>query len=252
METYCRGRMPLPRALTLGCGHGELERGLAKYHFALEHDAVDLSEAAIADATRLSRAAGMENVHYKVANLNSIQLPENSYDVVFGISSVHHTAGLEHLFEQVAGALRPDGYFFLDEFIGPTQFQWTSAQLEAINNALAAMPPAYRRCVDQNKGVKEPVERYTIEEMNRIDPTEAIRSAEIMPLLPQYFDVVEVRGYGGTLLHLLLDDIAGNFMETDPASMRYLESLFEMEDRMIESGRLPHDFAVIIARKKET
>jgi len=35
------------RALTLGCGSGELERVLAKYNFCLQHDAIDISEKAI-------------------------------------------------------------------------------------------------------------------------------------------------------------------------------------------------------------
>ena len=122
MEKYCHGKMPFERAITLGCGHGELERGLARYNFALVHDAVDISEAAIANAIQLAGPAGLKNVHYRIANLNTIDLPKNTYDVVFGISSVHHTSNLEHLFMQVSDGLKPGGYFFLDEFIGPTQF----------------------------------------------------------------------------------------------------------------------------------
>jgi hypothetical protein len=92
--------------------------------------------------------------------------------------------------------------------------------------------------------------RLTIEEMNRIDPSEAVRSAEILPLMSQVFDLVEVKGCGGSLLHMLLEDIAGNFSTDDPAAMAHLESLFKLEDDLIQTGALQHDFAVIIARKK--
>lgn len=242
--------MPFKRAITLGCGRGELERGLAKYNFALVHDAVDIAEAMIEDAAVLAQAAGLKHIKYEVGDLNTIELPRNTYDVVFGVSAIHHVARLEHLFDQISRSLKPGGYFFLDEFVGPSQFQWTSEQLNAVNDAIANLPDALKECVDSSKGMKSPVIRLTIDEMNLTDPSEAIRSAEIVPLLSRMFDIVEVRGCGGTVLHLLLEDIAGNFSESNPESMRYLESLFALEDDLIQSGKLQHDFAVIIARKK--
>ena len=83
--------------------------------------------------------------------------------------------------------------------------------------------------------------------MNAGDPSEAIRSSELLLLLSQYFQVIEVKGYGGTLLHLLLEDIAGNFGEDQN---HHLERLFDLEDEMIDSGVLEDDFATIIAQKK--
>ena len=85
---------------------------------------------------------------------------------------------------------------------------------------------------------------------SRIDPSEAVCSADILKLLPEYFDVLEINGYGGSLLHMLLEGIAGNFVEDNPRSMTYLQSFFDLEDRLIAAGRLQHDFANIIARKK--
>ena len=75
---------------------------------------------------------------------------------------------------------------------------------------------------------------------------------DIMPLVENVFDVVEVKGCGGALLHLLLEHIAGNFSSEDPDSVDYLFSLFDAEDRLTAEGKLKHDFAIIIARKKTT
>jgi len=86
--------------------------------------------------------------------------------------------------------------------------------------------------------------------MNAADPSEAVCSADIVKLLPDHFDVLEISGYGGSLLHILLEGITGNFVEDNPRSMSYLQSFFDLEDRLIASGRLQHDFANIIARKK--
>jgi SAM-dependent methyltransferase len=250
MDRYLAGRMPVGRALTLGCGHGELERGLAKYNFANLHEGVDIADGAIAESTRLANEAGLKNISYRIADINSIELPKDTYDVIFGVGSIHHTARLEHIFEQVAKSLKPGGFFFLDEFIGPSHFQWSDAQLAAINVATALLPARYRMCVNNPTEPKPPVTRYTVAEMNAIDPSEAVRSAEIVGLLPKYFNVLETRGVGGSFLHLLLDHIAGNFDENDPKDLAQLQSLFNLEDQLIAAGTLQHDFAVIIAAKR--
>ncbi len=71
-----------------------------------------------------------------------------------------------------------------------------------------------------------------------------------MPLLPKYFDIMEMKGQGGSLLHLLLSDIAGNFNEQNEGSIANLKGLFQLEDRLINEGVLRDDFATIITRKR--
>src|SRR5262245_28237853 len=43
LQKYLAGRLPLKRVLTLGCGHGELERGISKYNLAEIHEGVDIA-----------------------------------------------------------------------------------------------------------------------------------------------------------------------------------------------------------------
>ena len=256
IERYFRGRLrrrrQAKRALTLGCGHGELERGLCKYNFARLHEGVDIADGAVAQANTLARAGGLDHLRYEVADLNTIKLPKCTYDVVFGVSSIHHVANLEHLFLQVALSLKPGGYFFLDEYIGPNRLQWTDEQVAIANELLAPLPLEFKRAIGDPRIIKGMVKPATIEEVNAADPSEAIRSADILKLLPWYFDILEMKGYGGTLLQPLLNDIAGHFAQDDPRSMEYLRLFFDREDQLIASGRLQHDFAIIIARRKPT
>ena len=49
------------------------------------------------------------------------------------------------------------------------------------------------------------------------DPSEAIRSEEIVPTLLRYFDILEFRPYGGAIQHMLLSGITGNFDENNEA-----------------------------------
>lgn len=250
IHKYFPGGTPVERVLTLGCGDGEFERGLAQYNFARAHDAFDIAEGAIQKAVEAAREAGLTHIRYEVADLNRVALAPDRYDVVFGLSAIHHISALENLFAQVRGSLKTGGYFLLDEFIGPSQFQWPDTQLEAANQVLKELPECLRRRLDRPEEIKATVSRPSVESMNAGDPSESIRSAEIVPLLTDYFEVIEFKGYGGSLLHLVMEGIAGNFVPGDPLATEWLARLSAIEDQMIREGRLAHDFAVIIARKR--
>jgi len=79
------------------------------------------------------------------------------------------------------------------------------------------------------------------------DPTEAIRSAEILPLVREHFTVIEERSLGGGLLHNVLGDIAQNFRPEDPADRAVLERFFAAEDVAMADGTIGTDFATITA-----
>jgi heme-degrading monooxygenase HmoA len=55
-----------------------------------------------------------------------------------------HFVELERIMEQVSQALTPRGLFVLEEFVGPTRFQWTDLQLEAVRLLLAMLPAGLR------------------------------------------------------------------------------------------------------------
>jgi SAM-dependent methyltransferase len=234
----------LERSISLGCGFGGLERDLARRGMIREMDAYDLAADAILEARRLAEDAGCGWIRYHVADLETHDIPPNHYDAVFAHGSVHHIERLEALFTSVHRALRPGGVFHLNEYVGPTRFQWTDAQLELVNGYLDSLPDRLRQTPS---GLKPPVVRPTIEQMLEMDPTEAVRSNDIRHVLSQYFTIVEDRPYGGSLLHLGLGEIAQNFDETDPVDIAQLQRFFDLEDAMMADGTIGSDFAVITA-----
>src|SRR5262249_34161904 len=131
--------------------------------------------------------------------------------------------------------------------IGPSRFQWTEAQLRSINDQLRLLPKQLRRRISDRKKIKEQVVRETVGEVIASDPSEAVRSSEIVPLVARYFRLVEVKGYGGAVLHQLLYDVAGNFCDQNPGSLDHLKRLFALEDELTAAGTVSNDFAVIIA-----
>jgi hypothetical protein len=119
-----------------------------------------------------------------------------------------------------------------------------------MNDALRQLPKELRRRISDRKKFKERVIRETAKEVIASDPSEAARSSEILPVIAQHFEIIDIKGYGGAILHQLLYDIAGNFCEENSGSLAHLRRLFELEDELTASGKLSNDFAVIIARPK--
>jgi SAM-dependent methyltransferase len=241
---------PLQLGLNLGCGDGSLERYALRIGVCQKFEAFDVAEGGIdiarAEAVNLGIAA---NITYEVKDINSICLEESKYDIGFASMSAHHIGELEHVFSEVRKALKPSGVFVLNEFVGPTQFQWTDQQLVIMNDLLEILPGKYRTNISSPGHVKDKIYKPSVTEMNSYDPSEAIRSAEIIPLLPRYFNILEKIDYGGTILHILLQDIVGNFDPENEEDLAILKLLTYFEEILIRSNVLPSDFALIVAQK---
>ena len=245
LEWFCRGRAPFGRALVLGCGGGQLERDLIAAGRVREVLAVDLSPRVLAHAEQAARTAGLEGIRYAQADMNRLQLDEAPFDLVLGVSAVHHCAELDPLFAAVERLLAPGGWFYLDEYVGPNRFQWTEAQLAAVNRLLDLLPDDLVRTAGGR--LRRNFLRVTPDQVAAVDPSEAVHSAEILATLGRRFQILERRGYGGAALHLVLAQVAQNF--GDARAGLYLDRLIAAEVRLQQAGALGDDFAVIIARK---
>jgi ubiquinone/menaquinone biosynthesis C-methylase UbiE len=239
------------RVLSLGCGEGRIER-LFKEH-GCTFDSVtgyDVSEACVDVANRLGRETGLApEVDYRVADVNAVALPAAAFDFVLFFHALHHITALEHVLQECAKALTPGGVMLVNEFVGPSRFQWSDLQMRLANQILHTLPPDLR--VDlTHGGHKETVARNTVEQMIAMDPTEAVRSAEIERLLYEMFRVVEDRPWGGTILNLLFEDIAGNFAPDNPLHDTIVRLVVQHENALIEKGVIPSDFKVYVCRRR--
>lgn len=189
------GRPQFRRALSLGCGAGRLERAMARLGIAAEMDAVDGSAVSIDIARQNASEEGLLNIHYRVADLNRVRLPRGLYDAVVFHQSLHHVGSVEKLLERVHASLKPNGLLFLDEWTGPSRFEWNQARLARASSLFASIPARWRKWPE----LRAPIE------VN--DPSEAIRSSAILPAVHRLFDVLLERPYGGHLVSVLLPQI---------------------------------------------
>jgi SAM-dependent methyltransferase len=238
---------PAARSLDLGCGAASRSLALWEAGSTAELEGVDLSEDRVAEGERRRRTLGAPG-RFWAEDVNRLRLPAGRYDLIFSAHSFHHFLALEHLMEQVHEALTPRGLFVLEEFVGPTQFQWTDEQMAVARGLLALLPEGLRRL--RWGAVKDAEGRPTVEEVVAVSPFESIRSAEIVPLFERCFDVVLVRRLRGTVQHLLYNGIVHNFWPPSEESARALVAICATEDALIDSGLLPSDFQLLVGRRR--
>jgi SAM-dependent methyltransferase len=221
------------RALSVGCGAGAMERDLIRRDICDTVDAFDASSVSIGVARQLAKDAHVEQrIHYYEADFNSPTLPSNRYDLVVFHQSAHHVAKLEKLYAALLGTMTDDGLLYMDEYVGPSRFDW-SDDLLSRQRALYDEVPSHARRLSE---LPLPI--------HGTDPSEAIRSSEILPQLAHGFELIERRDYGGVILSILYPVI--DWSAAPPGLI----------DRLIDADRVRltnHEqsyYSIVIARPK--
>ena len=246
---------PAMAGLVLGCGGGNLERKAASLGLCRNFRGIDISPQAIEVARALAEREGFPEFRYEAADANYAVLEPDSLDLILADMSLHHIARLEHLLAEFAGALRPGGLLVLNEFVGPSRFQWTDPQLCVATAAIHSLPLRLRR--NRNpvkwKRIAKPwvwkAKRWSPERVARTDPSESVRSEEIPTLVESRFDVMQRADYGGALLALVLNNIVGNFRDCSE-DIAILKLLAEQEQALTSNGTLANNYTFMVCKNK--
>jgi 2-polyprenyl-3-methyl-5-hydroxy-6-metoxy-1,4-benzoquinol methylase len=236
------------KALSIGCGFGIIERTLRRHDFCQLIHGVDVAENAIESARKTAQAEGLDGLTYEVADLNTVQFPAETYDIVYAHAALHHIFQLEHILDQIRQTLKPGGVLVAYEYIGPSQMQFPRRDLELADMFLKLIPERYRK-LQRRKGIKEEAFRFSLDAMNRSDPSEGIRASEIVPLIASRFELKHFRYVGGTLLLLIFNEIAGNFNENDSEIMPLVDALITLDNFLIDNAVLPSYHVYIVSQK---
>jgi SAM-dependent methyltransferase len=246
MTEYFRDVPRFDRVLSVCCGDGAHEMAMMNTGKVGFLHGFDLSEGAVREAVARFERAGVPRDRYRfeVRDANAPGLSDGRYDLVLSAGAVHHVSALEGLLGEVAGALAPGGRFVLMEFVGASRFQWTDRQVDLINRVLGALDPKYLR-----DGVRVEFARPTVEQMIEIDPSEAVRSAEIPGLVDRYFEVEYRRDHNGALLHQLYPLLESG-LSGRPGFDSIVRLILLLEDALMECGGLPADFTYMVCRAR--
>jgi SAM-dependent methyltransferase len=193
LRQWLGNRAPLGKCLSIGCGAGGMERSLIEERIAAHATGIDMAANAIAEARRL--ADGMP-IDYVVTDAREyLRAHPSAFDAIIFHQSLHHFDALDELLVLVAHSLRAGGLLYLDEYVGPSRDDWPMRRLIAPNLAYRLLPREVRR----PHLIRAPI--------NQEDPTEAIRSGEIVGAVERRFHVVHRRDYGGNLLAVVYPNL---------------------------------------------
>jgi len=247
-QRYC----PAPRklGLSLCCGNGHVERILLWRKIVAACEGVDLSPECIAACRQEAQTAGLTGLRYRVADVERMRLPRNRYDLVVGWMALHHLQNLPRVFAQVRRSLTRDGILLVNEYVGPARFRIPQSQVDLMNEWLARLPDQLKR--ELSGEVRQRAVPLNLEDLVAHDPSEAICSDQILPLISREFEVVEEIPYGGALLQLLLGGIIQNFDPGNREHCHWLQKLYAAEREAMERGELDSDFAFVIARARRS
>jgi 2-polyprenyl-3-methyl-5-hydroxy-6-metoxy-1,4-benzoquinol methylase len=103
--------------LDIGCGSGRALNTMARAFPNSQFTGYDLSDEAITSARIDSERSGLTNVKFHQKDLTDFT-PDTRYDLITAFDAIHDQAKPDKILGNVAGALRPDGVFLMQDIAG--------------------------------------------------------------------------------------------------------------------------------------
>ena len=232
---------PFEKMASICSGSGILEQ-----HIALNYlqggtgqiDGYDVSPGSLKVARE--RTAGLRGIHFHVADANTHEWEESYLDAVFAHGALHHIASLDHCLGQIRKALKPSGYLYVNDYVGPRRFQWTDVQFRLAQQLLEQLPVKFQR--------NNVVSRCDPISLKALDPSEAVRSDHIIDHINAHFEIKIRIERGGTLLAPIFGSgcISPTVFDSEEG-MRAIENLCLREKELIDVGIIPSNHTLIVA-----
>lgn len=243
VENFLKDKQNL-RMLSLGSGNCSSELKFAYYDNFAEILCTDIAEKPLKEAERIARERKLKNIRFKIQNANNVDLPDNYYDIVYFKASLHHFKNVNNLVgNSIKKTLKKDGLLIIDEFVGPTRFQYPKKQLEAINKAIKIIPKKFRTryklSITKNKIYGSGLIRMIL-----ADPSECVDSENIIPSIHEHYQTIYEVGYGGNIVKLALKDLAHHFVDSDMEKEHILNELFNYEDDYLKHHKSDFVFGI--------
>lgn len=233
------------RGLALACGDMFGERDFFSSE-VLSFDVVegvDLSEEQLLKARENCRGHGFEFVPIK-GDLNVMGLRDSRYHLIVANHAVHHIEDLDHLFSQVARALKGGGLFFCNEYVGPERLQVPLRNRAFASLALNALVwPSSRRRTHEGESKRwiRNIDPATL------DPSEAVRSSEILSACRRHLRVEKLHLYGG--LNYPAFEGLGLHFEVCEEDERLMKKFTSLEELLARARLIKPLFCYLLASK---
>ena len=104
----------------------------------------DIAPGAVKAAIETAKKEGFTNISYFVTDLNTADIPENEYDLIWANGALHHIRDLDIVIPKLYKALKKDGFLISNEYVGPNYQQLSLRHQEIINAIKHLLPDEFR------------------------------------------------------------------------------------------------------------
>lgn len=246
--------VPFEVGVSVGCGIGNKEMRLMEQGVVKRFILFDLSETRRQKAAELAaRKQLADRVEVRGDNAFEVIAP-GSVDFVHWHGSLHHMMDTFDAVRWSREVLRPGGMFYMNDFIGPTRWQWSDKALALATRVRRLLPermlkdPWYPARHD-TPFLSKTVARKTPERIIKDDPSEAADSGRILDAVRHYFPDAEITLTGGLIYHLALSQIYHNINEDAEDDRAILGLLLLLDEVYLETPQVECHYATALARK---
>ena len=201
----------------------------------------DVTPDLLGAAERAAAADGLASrVRCVVGDINAIRLEANSYDLITFVSALHHVDRLEHVLTECRSALRPGGLFYAKEYVGPSRFAFPPEHAELARTIYRSLDPRLR-CPFPELPAPDP------KAVEAADPTESVRSDEILRIVTRVFPHVQVFSHDVCLTVILWYGLNHEALYETTDGQALVQWLLDVDRALVRSGRLPSYYVDLIA-----
>lgn len=232
------------RGLGIGVGTGATEMEILGSGAVRHYDLWDVSTAGLAAAREHAARYGMaDRITTNVGDIQAADLGDERYDLITFIASLHHMADLDGVLAKCHRALKLGGVLWAAEYIGPDRFDYPNEHTRLARDMFHGIDSALKKSW-------EPALRFpTPDEVIAADPTESVHSSEIPAAIARHFEQIETTPTYGSFAFIMFWGLNHDAIYERPEGEALVRAILAIDEALIDSGRLPHYFAHIVARK---
>lgn len=235
--------------VSVGFGNGQKEFELIKEGIVKKFTLFELSDIRIEMAREQARKLGFEDkVNFVNGDCFNYVFTEK-VDFVHWDNSLHHMFNVDDAVKWSYQILEHEGIFYMNDYVGPTRFQWSDDVLKLCTRIRNVLPDIYLKDPhDPTKLIDRTVSPPDAKKIEETDPSEAVDSSRILETVKKYFPNAEVTLTGGTVYHAGLNDILSNIDESDMKDKAILDLLLIIDEFATKSGIESH-YATVLGEK---
>lgn len=241
--------LPFHQGISVGCGTALKEIHLVKENIVAHFHLYELSDERIEIGKKNIERAGLSSrLQYIKGNAFDLVKEAGCYDLVHWNNSLHHMFDVLQAVQWSKKILRSGGLFYMDDFIGPTGFQWTDRQLELASRVREIFRGSTYISDPRGKGdLPTEMTRPNAARLWQDDPSEAADSSNILDAIKATFTKPFIQTTGGVIYHLALKDMLANFDHEETDSI-LLDLLLLIDELVADLGE--NHYAVALAIKE--